>query len=139
MENKLIYTKTFKEGVDGDSISFKEENEIKIKDIEISFNHEGSCCEHVYADTGSMKGYIEELKKIKSLYKIEIKKVEDEGLILFFYPTSYWVTSRIGVFIPCYNSQNGYYSDELEMRIKEGSTTITLDLREAKCIHDDVN
>jgi len=73
--------------------------------MEISHNHEQDCCENVYADWESLKteagvmehNFTEDLK---------IEGVPESGFRLD------------GFFVACYNSQNGYYSSDLELVIK---------------------
>ena len=69
---------------------------------EITHNHDQDCCENVYADFRSLKDQDIKQKEIK---RISIVGVKDAGFRLN------------GYFIPCYNSQNGYYSDNLELII----------------------
>lgn len=83
---------------------------IKIEDGAILFNdgttitdfHYQDCCEHVYADFSQLKDttiFNEEINEIK------IEGVEGSGFRLN------------GYFVPCYNSQNGYYSSDLALII----------------------
>ena len=46
--------------------------------------------------------------------------------------------SKIGekFFIPCYNSQNGYYSSELELILKRGKAKEVMDISEF--VEDDI-
>lgn len=74
------------------------DNGTTIKDI-----HEQDCCEHVYADwkqLGDTDVFQHEFSE-----ELSIECIDDSGF-------------RIdGYFVPCYNSQNGWYSSELELHI----------------------
>lgn len=134
MENKIIFKKEFKTPVNGTEIKYDPEKDITIGNIELRFDHQQDCCESVYADTSVIKYYLEELSK-EDIFKIEIKKVEEDGVCIFFYFQSDWVEERTGVFIPCYNSQNGYYSNELIMSVKENGIEIfKTNLQDENCV-----
>lgn len=77
----------------------------------ITHHHEQDCCESVYADFESLKD--QDIKE-KDFKEIKIEGVKGSGFRLN------------GYFIPCYNEQNGYYSDDLELVIKHpnGDRTI---------------
>jgi len=88
---------------------------IKIKDINdgvgiefsdgttITDHHDQSCCEKVYADWGQLKdtNITEEVFK-----ELKITGKKEAGI------------SINGYFVPCYNDQNGYYGDDLEIIVK---------------------
>ena len=69
---------------------------------EITYYHDQDCCENVYADFEQLKTTAimnEEFRTLKP------KFIKDTGVKLKSY------------LIPCYNSQNGYYSSDLELII----------------------
>ena len=83
---------------------------VKVSDDGIEFDdgstlvahHEQDCCEQVYADFCVLKDqFIMDVE----FDSVEIQKVEGSGFRLN------------KTFIPCYNKQNGYYSDRLELRL----------------------
>lgn len=86
---------------------------MKIKDINsdgITFDngatlthyHSQDCCEHVYADWESLKTEVGVMDHNFATTPI-IEFIKDSGI-------------RVeGFFVPCYNSQNGYYSSQLEL------------------------
>lgn len=122
--NVLIFSHEFKETVgivlNGDSI--------QVGELKISYLHDQSCCESVYADFAVFDYYLKDLREM-GIRKLEIKAVEDMGLVFFFYDASkYGDPNRIGVLVNCYNEQNGYYSDELQLEILQGSTKHTIDI-----------
>lgn len=106
--------------------------EIHIGDITISDEHEQDCCESVQADFEVIKDYIDSINKMGYIESIRIKAVKGEGFVLFF-EKEY---SNIGVFIPCYNEQNGYYSDNLSLLIKQGQTVTSIDLQKAEVVNN---
>lgn len=88
----------------------------------IIFYHDQDCCESVYADFKMLEDT--DIKE-KDIDKIEIELVKGAGFRLN------------GEFVPCYNAQNGYYSDDLELIIdyQNGKKEI-YDLNE--CKKDDI-
>lgn len=63
--------------------------------------HDQGCCEHVYADFSQLQDKIGQ-----EFPNLDIEGVPDAGF-------------RIGgEFVPCYNSQNGYYGSDLVLIIK---------------------
>lgn len=79
------------------------ENSLEFNDgTIIEDNHSQDCCEHVYADWKQLEDTDILSKEIK---KIKIEGVKDSGFRLN------------GYFVPCYNSQNGYYGSDLALNI----------------------
>lgn len=93
--------------------------------LEISSYHQQDCCESVYADMSVLKYHQESLKG-KELQQISIKGVESMGFLLCLY---FGYDDNEKIFIPCYNSQNGYYSDNLELVIKHEGVETKIDLQ----------
>ena len=94
--------------------------------VTVTYYHEQDCCENVYADFMALNdtGFDED----DHAEPIKIEPVKDAGF-------------RInGYFVPCYNSQNGYYSSNLVIHIKskDKCVTTTYDLYEMGCIKDDI-
>ena len=71
----------------------------------IEFYHDQDCCESVYADLSALKdtGFETDMSICWETLKIEV--VRDYGFRLNGYG------------IPCYNSQNGYYSSNIQVSI----------------------
>jgi len=92
-----------------DGITFDDGTEVK-------HYHCQDCCENVYADWNALKdsGILD-----KELNKVEIEGIKDSGI-------------RINKhFVPCYNSQNGYYSSALEIHITHpGEGVAQIDISE---------
>lgn len=87
--------------------------------------HHQDCCESVYADWEALSYYKDKIAR-KKFETLEIKAVPDIGFLLCFYENSY--SAGVKVFIPCYNEQNGYYGNDLELIIKQGDTETKLDI-----------
>ena len=86
--------------------------------------HRQDCCESVYADWDQLKDT--DVLSHDFQEDLIIEGVEDSGFRLE------------GYFIPCYNEQNGYYSDELEILIKKpGNKTKTIDISDF--VEDKIN
>lgn len=99
---------------------------VEINDEEIRFDngyilyyyHSQDCCEHVYADFEVLKSYNLSTKTGKT---INIKDIDFEenlqNLIEGINEAGFNMISKIGekFFVPCYNVQNGYYNDKLEL------------------------
>ena len=102
--------------------------------ITLETYHNQDCCEHVYLDFSAMKYYV---SQFTDEYKsIKIKGIRGDGILLCFVPKCEYTDLEDKVFIPGYNSQNGYYSDELEIVITNGNTTARIDLDKYK--QDDI-
>ncbi len=106
--------------------------------FEMNSYHKQDCCESIYADFSVLKTY--NLSTITgkeiNIFDIEfnedienyIKKIEDMGFILI---------SKIGerFFVPCYNSQNGYYSRNLDLVIvRNDESEISINISD--CVKD---
>jgi len=85
--------------------------------IVIGYEHYQDCCEHVYADFESLK-YSSILNH--NFGCLSIEDVPDFGIKLNGFP------------IPCYNDQNGYYSDDLQLIIKYPNNPIEIRLEISK-------
>jgi len=118
MENKLLHTIKF----DNPIVANMEVGDewMRICGVLFETHHERDCCENVYGDFAIAKHYIDQINELGKIKKIEIKSVPEAGFIVFVYndkDEDGWHSMRDGVFIPCYNEQNGYYSDELDLII----------------------
>lgn len=85
---------------------------------ELRAYHEQDCCENVYADFEILKDYNVSTKTGKTIKIQEIDFEETlEQLIQGIDGQGFNMISKIGekFFVPCYNSQNGYYSSDLEL------------------------
>lgn len=84
----------------------------KLKRFTLEDEHQQECCENVYADFESADWWLfdeDKYENVKELSK-SIEIVEGSGF-------------RIGgVFVPCYDSQNGYYSNNLRLIITDNKT-----------------
>ena len=66
--------------------------------------HGQDCCEHVYADWDQLKDT--DVMDHEFPEDLKIEGLEESGIKID------------GYFVPCYNEQNGYYSNDLEIEIK---------------------
>jgi hypothetical protein len=129
---KKIYEKSFNRSklisIEGGVFTFK-----GIR-ISLEDEHQGDCCENVYADFSTLELYKSQLVGIE-FEKFEIAEVEGDGILLRFDKGQH--STPVKVFIPCYNEQNGYYSSELKLVIKvDDNPPTTIDISSA---HEDVD
>ena len=132
--NKLIWEKFV--GAKIDSLEFGDEsvclNLEGDEKLEFSTYHSQDCCESVYGDFSICKYHEKELVG-KHLSSVKVKKVEEMGFLLCF-DFGY---ESCKIFIPCYNYQNGYYSDNLELTVDDSGTKVTVDISD--CVEDHIN
>lgn len=127
-ENVSIWTYNINGSVSG--IEFLDDyNEgigffINGKEINIGTHHDQDCCEHVYGDFSNFKYHKEDIERM-TIEKIEIKAIPDIGLLVCFLGEH---DIGVKVLVPCYNEQNGYYSDDLELRLKVDGLSTTIDV-----------
>ena len=120
-------------------IEIKEDKIIFDNGYELESYHEQDCCEHVYADFEILKDYNVSTKTGKTINIEDIDFEEHlEYLIQGIENEGFNMISKIGekFFIPCYNSQNGYYSSELELILKRGKAKEVMDISEF--VEDDI-
>ena len=137
--NKELYTKEYDSkiitglNIDREHLTFKFEED----EITFSSYHDQDCCEDVYADFSVIKYHEEELIG-KKLQKIVVKGVDDMGFLLCFYfnVSSYGISETEKIFIPCHNEQNGYYSDELSLKIKHGHGELHSEINISNFVED---
>lgn len=128
---KEIYKKVFDKEV-ATNFSLMEENEkVSICGIVFSYHHEQDCCERVYADFGILKYY--EGKMPNYVKEISIATVEDMGFLLRLKDDD---DRELKILINCYNEQNGYYSNYLDLVIEDNGAVSKYSLREENCIQD---
>ena len=115
-----IYTQKFKTPV---TISVEVLNEkLKISGLcELVDFHKQQCCENVYADWNYLIPFINQINWPISIIGFEIIGVKYEGFLLKFVTDSInefdGLNDEVKFFVPCYNSQNGYYSSNLDLQI----------------------
>jgi hypothetical protein len=97
--------------------------------VALTDGHDQDCCENVYADFEQFNHYLPQLTR--QYKQIEIRGVKGDGFLVC-------LGDELGydplhkVFIPCYNIQNGYYSDNLSLTVEHGPKKETLDLSDCK-------
>ncbi len=90
--------------------------------------HDQDCCENVYADFSVLKYYSEAIKE-GDFSQMVIKGVEGMGFLLcFLNGRDYEFEGNVKILVPCYNSQNGYYSGELRLGIRYGKINIEINI-----------
>lgn len=137
MEDKINH-EIYRESVDSkitDIILSDESVVIKTEkgEIKLSYYHDQDCCESVYADFSIVKHHKDAIVG-KGIKEIIIKGVSEMGFLVCFY-RDYDKAEKI--FIPCYNSQNGYYSSNLELIIESNGIEKKIDISEF--IEDDID
>lgn len=102
-------------------IKFESPTKVKHRNYNVEFEngfriedyHEQDCCEHVYADWSSLDN--------TGFDNLEISELVIEGVEC--------VGFRInGYTVHCYNSQNGYYSSDLELNITYNGKLISINI-----------
>lgn len=136
MSNKIIWSKK----IDDQRIASVDVNDESIKisfedDKELVFStyHDQDCCEHVYGDFSVLKYHVEEM--LGTLVRgIEVKAIKEMGFLLCI---DCGYEEFIKMFVPCYNYQNGYYSDDLKLQIKDGELSVEVDITD--CVEDHID
>lgn len=110
-----------------------EENIIFDNGYKLEYYHKQDCCEWVYADFAVLKSYNVSTKTGKRIKIEDIDFCESlEELISGIENMGFNMISKIGekFFVPCYNEQNGYYSDKLELILYEEKIREKIDISE---------
>jgi hypothetical protein len=110
IELKPSRFKSFDFGNDSIAINFEDDQVI------LSDYHDQDCCENVYADWEILKHYEKQIDGYDEYSNLVIKGVPEMGILLCFGDDP-----LRKVLIPCYNEQNGYYSTNLELKVKHGT------------------
>ena len=126
---KDIYRKTFDEEM---ATELKiGQDKVSMCGILLSYEHSQDCCEHVYADFGVLEYYKD---KIPSRVKeISIATVDGMGFLLRL-KDDYNIELKI--LINCYNEQNGYYSNDLDLIVNDNGVITKYSLTESGCMQD---
>lgn len=114
-------------------IEINEDNIIFDNEYRLEYYHKQDCCESVYADFEMLKNYNVSTKTGKSINIKDIDFSENLGeLIQGVEEQGFNMVSKIGekFFVPCYNEQNGYYSDDLELILHKEKAKETVDISE---------
>lgn len=129
MTNKQLYAKNIGKKIQEVEIGDEYIN-LKLEEgfLNISTHHDQDCCEHVYGDFSVLKYHKERLLLDRILVRIELKGIMGEGFLICFV----FGYEDEKIFIPCYNYQNGYYSDRLEVVIEDEVETTSIDISDYK-------
>lgn len=99
---------------------------------EMTFHHEQDCCEHNYADFPILKTYNLSVKTGKqiNIYDIDFPDTLAELFGGGVKDGGFNIKSKKGdlFFIPCYSDQNGYYTTELFITLKNDWEEETLNV-----------
>ena len=123
-------------------MKIKEINEEKIifnNGYILKYYHEQDCCEQVYAEFEILNDYNISTKTGKIINIKDIDFEENlEDLIQGIEEEGFNMISKIGekFFVPCYNSQNGYYSDDLELILEKSKAKETMNISDF--VQDDI-
>lgn len=94
----------------------------RIKVLELKDYHEQDCCENVYADFEYVTPSLEQLEFPFMVTGVRLFGTKDLGFTLVLTTDQidelFEETIELKFFVPCYNSQNGYYSSNLSLIIK---------------------
>lgn len=101
--------------------------------------HEQDCCESVFLDMDMLDIYKDTIKALDNIKWFSILWVPWEGILVYILPynKSCYEPTPLKIFIPLYNSQNGYYSSDLQLII-----TIDNDITEINIsdyVQDDID
>lgn len=105
----------------GAQLTFENSGVMVIKDY-----HEQDCCEHVWADMDTFDLYARQIID-KEYDKVIILPVQEMGFIVWLHHP---YQNGEKVLVPCYNSQNGYYSSSLELQVAFNEAQHTFDISE---------
>ena len=129
MENKLIWENKFEEKKKIVGVLYEDEALTLTfeggQEITFSTYHDRDCCEAVSGDF-SVFQYFKERLINKNFQKIEVKSIREMGFLLCFINEDDVFFEK--VFIACYNYQNGFYSDDLALKIKYDNVTTDIDI-----------
>ena len=113
----------------------KEEEIIFDNGYKLKYFHDQDCCELVYADFEILKKYNVSTKTGKKIDIYEIDFCEElNQLVKGIKNCGFNLLSKIGekFFVPCYNDQNGNYSDELELILNKNRNVEKMDITRYK-------
>ena len=101
------------------------EDGIKLEDgYSITHYHEQDCCEKVYAHWQYLKDFLCFDKSDEFYIELDLNKiivpVTSAGFRIEI--EAFWTSNEY--FVPCYDIQNGYYSDNLKLQLKKGNKVI---------------
>src|SRR3990167_409703 len=86
--------------------------------VELSYSHPQGCCEKVWADFEIFNYYKNQLDNF--YIGLKIKSVPEMGILVCL--DWEYDCNEDKIFIPCYNEQNGYYSNDLILKVKHNGT-----------------
>ena len=79
-ENKLIFKHSFNERARVSLVG----DTLEVGSLAVGYYHNQDCCENVYADFSAFEHHLKDINELGVL-RLEIKAVEDMGIVFFFY------------------------------------------------------
>ena len=128
MNTMLITSLYFSKGTKLTEIS---DEGINFEDTHISHEHIQDCCEEVYADWNSLKD--QSIMTLEKIIQVDFVMVKNSGIVLDLFNQDY---QKHSFFVPCYNIQNGYYSNDLKLIIQSGHLILRHDVSGATHYED---
>jgi len=98
-----------------------EEDSATIGGVKFSCYHAQERCEVVYADFSLLEGFKQQISDLGGITQIVVSDVEGMGFNIALYNGKTLLLDqpeKVDVLINCYNDQNGYYSDDLELTVE---------------------
>ena len=129
MNTMLITSLYFPRGTKLTQIS---DEGIDFEDTYVSHEHIQDCCEEVYADWNSLKD--QPIMTLEKIIQVDFVMVKNSGIVLDLFNQDY---QKHSFFVPCYNIQNGYYSNDLKLIIQSGDLVLRYDISDTS-YHKDV-
>lgn len=127
LESEVFYTKVLNTKLDAKTFN--------ITDY-VEWYHNQDCCENVYIDFEHIDTYRNMIDAIGIIYKIELATAPEDWFIFYIYNDE---DVRYGIYLPCRNCQNWYYSDDLELILKIDWEEHKFDLQELWCVKDEID
>ena len=128
MNTMLITSLYFPKGTKLTKIS---DEGINFENTHISHEHIQDCCEEVYADWNSLKD--QPIMMLEKIIQVDFVMVKNSGIVLDLFNQDY---QKYSFFVPCYNVQNGYYSNDLKLIIQSGHLILRHDVSDATHYED---
>ena len=128
MNTMLITSLYFPKGTKLTKIS---DEGINFENTHISHEHIQDCCEEVYADWNSLKD--QPIMTLEKIIQVDFVMVKNSGIVLDLFNQDY---QKYSFFVPCYNVQNGYYSNDLKLIVQSGHLILRHDVSDATYYKD---
>ena len=101
----------------------------------VSDYHDQDCCENVYIDMDAYKSCQPMVDELWEITRISIDSAPKDGFIFRVYNKDW---QSYGIFFACYNKQNWYYSDNLDLILNIEWVETTINLNSLSCVKDEI-